>query len=207
MTLYIMRHGETDMNRLGRMQGQCPTSLNEEGRRQSREAGAFIREQGITFDRIYSSPLPRALETCEIVTGLSRDEFLTDPRILEMDYGPYDLRVIKELLPVMLSFFKDPEQTEAPEGVESGLALRKRVADFLRELEGSCTDENVLIVSHTIAIHSMVLVLLNKAWNESDRQYYPGNCEVFEVTGFGTGGGIRIRSLTRGDLTFPEQVE
>ena len=197
MKLYLMRHGETDLNKLGLMQGQCRTSLNERGREQSEEAADVIKREGLTFDRIYVSPLPRAIETCEIATGLPREQFIQDDRILEMGYGPYDQKSIKELLPDFLPFFNDPERVAPPEGVESGLEVRKRTASFLEDLAAEKPEGNILIVSHTIAIHEMVLVMLNREWHEMDK-CFPENCEIFEVTGFP--GKVTIRSLTRGQM-------
>lgn len=197
MKLYLMRHGETDLNKLGLMQGQCPTSLNDTGREQSEEAAGVIRREGLTFDRIYVSPLPRAIETCEIATGLTRDHFIQDERILEMGYGQYDQKSIKELLPEFLPFFNDPERAAPPDGVESGLEVRERVASFLGDLAEERPEGNILIVSHTIAIHEMVLVMLHREWHEMDK-CFPENCEIFEASGFP--GEVTIRSLTRGQM-------
>ena len=81
MKIYVIRHGETDYNVRRLFQGQINTDLNDTGRAQARAAAEKIRAMGLTFDRVYSSPLQRAVETVEIITGkdsrrpASRNEF------------------------------------------------------------------------------------------------------------------------------------
>ena len=69
MKIYVIRHGETDYNVRRLFQGQINTDLNDTGRAQARAAAEKIRAMGLTFDRVYSSPLQRAVETVEIITG------------------------------------------------------------------------------------------------------------------------------------------
>ena len=67
--IWLVRHGETGKNRMHTLQGSMDEPLSEIGRRQAREAAAEFRERGIFFDRVISSPLDRAIETAEIITG------------------------------------------------------------------------------------------------------------------------------------------
>ena len=90
MILYLMRHGETLLNREGRLQGQIDTELDAEGIAEAERAGAFVKAQGLVFDRVYSSHLSRAVDTAAFVSGWERDRIRIDDRILEMDYGPSD---------------------------------------------------------------------------------------------------------------------
>ena len=80
-----MRHGETDWNARHLFQGQVNTSLNEKGREQARKARERVRELGLSFDCVYSSPIDRAAQTIEIVTGLDRSQIHLDDRLKEMD--------------------------------------------------------------------------------------------------------------------------
>ena len=68
MKVYVMRHGETDWNARHLFQGQVNTSLNEKGREQARKARERVRELGLSFDCVYSSPIDRAAQTIEIVS-------------------------------------------------------------------------------------------------------------------------------------------
>lgn len=57
--LYLMRHGQTRFNLQGRIQGACDSPLTEEGKEQARAASRYFQEQGIEFDKIYSSTQER----------------------------------------------------------------------------------------------------------------------------------------------------
>lgn len=62
--IYFLRHGQTNNNKEGRMQGRVDIPLNEVGRAQARCAAQRLK--GIGFDAVYSSPLSRAVETAQL---------------------------------------------------------------------------------------------------------------------------------------------
>ena len=61
--IYFVRHGQTEWNKIGRMQGRIDIELNNEGKQQA----MIVREKlkGVKFDKVFSSPLKRAVETAE----------------------------------------------------------------------------------------------------------------------------------------------
>src|SRR3979490_818716 len=67
LRLYLARHGQTDWNRDGRLQGSADVALNETGRQQAVTLAARLRE--VRFDAVYSSELRRSRETAVIVHG------------------------------------------------------------------------------------------------------------------------------------------
>ena len=84
--LYLVRHGETEWNRLRRIQGLTDIPLNDTGREQARRTGMLLTRRPIA--RVYASPLGRARETAEIIArelGLSEPE-LRDA-LVERNYG------------------------------------------------------------------------------------------------------------------------
>ena len=87
MNVFVIRHGETDWNKEWRLQGRTQIRLNERGREQARETAAGLKKQGIIFDRVYSSPLLRAVETAEILSGFTLENIATDERIIELCFG------------------------------------------------------------------------------------------------------------------------
>ncbi|MBQ7720509.1 MAG: histidine phosphatase family protein, partial [Clostridia bacterium] len=87
MLIYIIRHGETDLNVKGVVQGWYDEPLNESGRFLAAETGKRMKE--IRFDGCFSSPLKRAAETAEIILRESGNDLpiTFDDRLKEMSFG------------------------------------------------------------------------------------------------------------------------
>jgi len=71
--LYLMRHGETLFNQLGKIQGACDSPLTNKGKKQAKQAATFFQENQIHFDHYYSSTQERACDTLEIITNSNHD--------------------------------------------------------------------------------------------------------------------------------------
>lgn len=92
MTIYIIRHGETDWNAQSRYQGQADVPMNAKGRAQARRNGETLRAllPEIAKADFVASPLLRARETMEIMRtamGLPPDAYSLDERLKEIHYG------------------------------------------------------------------------------------------------------------------------
>jgi probable phosphoglycerate mutase len=143
ITLYFVRHGETDWNALQRYQGRRDISLNAKGRDQARRNGRALADllgaQAAALDYV-ASPLLRARETMEILRGeigLARETYRIDQRLAEIDYGHWEGRFWAELP------HTDPEGFAArkadtwgwqPTGGESYRMLSQRVAGWLADV-------------------------------------------------------------------------
>ena len=95
-TVYYIRHGETDWNVGGRLQGRRDVPLNARGRTQAAHCGEVLRDLFVRDGRnpakldYVSSPLGRATETMELarpVLGLPAAGFRTEPRLAEIAFG------------------------------------------------------------------------------------------------------------------------
>ena len=86
MEIVLARHGETEWSRDGRHTGRTDIPLTDNGRRQARALGEALTEW--SFERVLSSPLERALDTCRLA-GLG-DAVETSDDLLEWDYGEYE---------------------------------------------------------------------------------------------------------------------
>lgn len=175
MKIYLIRHGQTAMNKTMALQGRSDLPLNEAGIRQAQEAGKKFSEMGIVFDRIYSSPLMRAIQTAEYVCG--QKNIIRDERLIEMDYGPYEGMDLHNPSEEVRRFFSDFVHQPAPEGMEQLADITARLGDFLEEIKTG-EEENVLISTHAIAMKGALEYLTP----ESDGSYWSkhlGNCEVY----------------------------
>ena len=106
-TLYYVRHGLTDWNAEGRLQGRLDIPLNDKGRQQAARCGEILREifaregRSPTHFDFVSSPLVRASETMDILRaglGLATGGYPTDPRLAEIAYGAWEGLTYKEIL-------------------------------------------------------------------------------------------------------------
>jgi probable phosphoglycerate mutase len=87
-TLLLVRHGETDWNADGRLQGQTDRPLSEYGRRQARQLADELADED--FEAIYASDLSRARETAEIVGERLGLPVALDPDLREKDWGTWE---------------------------------------------------------------------------------------------------------------------
>ncbi|MFN7011294.1 MAG: histidine phosphatase family protein [Allorhizobium sp.] len=103
MLIYLIRHGQTDWNAEGRLQGQKDIGLNETGRSQASENGRRLAEElgetAPSFDYV-ASPLGRTRETMErlrAAMGLEPKDYRTDSRLVELSFGDWEGSTIAEL--------------------------------------------------------------------------------------------------------------
>lgn len=174
MIIYLTRHGQTNLNKARLMQGLTDEPLNETGLAQARAMREKIGD--VHFDAVYASPLNRAVMTGAIIGGVDPSEVITDPRIIEADFGVYEKKKYFSLGPAMTLYWTLPEIFPAPKSVETTASLRERSSSFLRELEEK-NYGTVLIACHGGIMRALSGYLEDKknglAWRPK-----PHNCEV-----------------------------
>lgn len=146
----IVRHGETDANRTGLLQGQSNCPLNDNGRRQA--AAAAERLAGEHFDLAYSSDLVRAFETAGIVARAHAGLAVCPVKDLrEWFLGDMEDRPQKELLKLypeeMAAFRREACEVRIPGG-ESLTEFQARVSNFLTALADKNPGKRILLVTH-----------------------------------------------------------
>lgn len=157
-TFYFVRHGETEANKAGILQGQMDIPLSEKGRRQARAVSAALSP--VRLDAIYSSDLSRARETAEaIAEGRGIPVFL-DERLRELNMGAISGLTIQQSRERFPEFHKelerDPYGTRRPGGGESRLDVRARVESLLDEIYERHKDGAVAVVSHGGPINAVL---------------------------------------------------
>ena len=174
--IYIVRHGQTEKNKANVLQGRSDVPLNEVGIRQAEDVRDRFRSLGIQFDKVYTSPLIRAVQTAEIIAeGASS---MIEGRLIEMDYGPYEGMDLAQPAPEVMAFFQDFVHISTPEGMEALSAVVARLATFLEELREEAVLQNILLSTHAIAMKG-ALEYLTPASGGSYWSKYIGNCVVY----------------------------
>src|SRR5271156_3790836 len=145
-TIYYIRHGETQWNAEGRLQGVQDIPLNDLGRRQSAHAGnilgdLFARdgrdEKTLSF---VASPLIRARSTMELVRGklsLPTQGYTLDDRLREIAYGQWEGSTLPQMQvedPELFARRQTEKWTVAPPGGESYVQVQARVQDWYQSL-------------------------------------------------------------------------
>lgn len=178
-----VRHGETDWNRRGRMQGWAPVPLNETGREQARAAGAWLADE-YEFDRVVSSDLLRTERTTELLLESIGDLPVSfDSAFRERDLGVYQglsYADVERRFPAFGLGETAYEATEAvPEGGESFRDVETRV---LRGFEELLTADagTVLLVTHGGPLRILLGDAEGVDLTTALSTYSPDNCSVTE---------------------------
>lgn len=158
----LARHGETEWNATGRLQGNIAVALSEVGRRQAQA----LRERlaAASIEAAYSSDLPRAVETAEtILEGRSSLEGLRlCPDLRELSYGRWEGRRLDEVQasdPDGLAALLRAEPDFAPPDGESLRQLTQRVGAFA-DMARQSPAATLLIVGHSGPLRALILTLL-----------------------------------------------
>ncbi|MFI5170894.1 MAG: histidine phosphatase family protein [Chitinophagales bacterium] len=166
--LYIIRHGETDFNSRGIVQGRgIDSSINEKGRQQAQRF--FEQYKNIGFEKIYVSLLKRTEETIEpfrqLNIPLEKHEGL-DEISWGIHEGKSNGETFKEFYRIM-HLWQQGEVHVRIEGGECPIDVQKRQLNFLKHI-ASKEEKKILICSHGRAIRILLCTMLNKPLKEMD---------------------------------------
>jgi len=147
--MILIRHGETDWNKEGRIQGHMPTHLNEQGRREARLLAPRIADE--RPQNLYSSDLPRALETAQPIAEATGLEIVSSERLREAYFGLWEGKSFKEVQsgsPGEFANWVESDFHKAPPGGESAAELRERIIAFLADVAEKHANQTTVIVTH-----------------------------------------------------------
>ena len=141
--LYVTRHGETDWNVQGKVQGKADIVLNAKGIEQAKETMAMLKEE--SFDFIICSPLKRARKTAEIINSEKNIPIIFDERISERDFGEMEGMSKDDF---DFQAFWNYEKNVTYEKAENIRVFFNRIFLFLDEIKKKYKDKNILLVTH-----------------------------------------------------------
>ena len=174
---FLIRHGETDWNKKGRTQGHADVPLNEEGRRQAREAGKILKTKNI--DLIISSDLVRCRATAEIIAEATGAEIILDDQLRERHLGITQgmLRSDRNAMygDVLYSYEGKP-----PDG-ESFKELEERVWKSFGRHKKSHRHKNIVMVTHGGPVRMILKNLKKWDFEQTSQRKTVENAEIIEL--------------------------
>jgi len=204
-TVLLARHGETDWNRAGRVQGWAPTMLTDRGRDQARALGKWLTDE-YDVGRVVASDLRRTRETTaalrEAGDGLPEPTF--DRAWRERGFGVYQGFLVEEL------FERHPDHDPGasvsaldvtPEDAESIDGFCARVESAWADLRARAEGETVLLVTHGGVIKTLLAAVTERSRAATLTAHSPPNCSVTELRLDGADTDLIAEGVTawRGD--------
>ena len=170
MRLILVRHGETRLNKEGRIQGLSDAPLNSTGRAQA-SAIAEVLAEDLHFE-LYTSPVPRALQTARIIGDSLRLPLTPLKALEEADAGRLDGLTGQEMRIKHPEFAeqwaRDPSTARMPGG-ESLVQVQKRAWGAIEELAGRHPNDTVVAVSHNFTIQTVICRFLDVPLRNAQR--------------------------------------
>ncbi|MFA5052682.1 MAG: class I tRNA ligase family protein [Parcubacteria group bacterium] len=144
---FLMRHGEADSNVLDIVSSypeKAEIGLTKKGIKQVQDAAKLLKREKI--DLIISSPLKRTTETAKIIAEALAKKYSVDERLTEYNFGSLNGRGTEEFEALVGGHAG--KFSKAPEGGETIVEVRKRMIDFLNDLEESHKGKKILLIGH-----------------------------------------------------------
>lgn len=179
--LYIVRHGATDWNESGRIQGHLDIPLNDTGRAQAQRTGARLAGVGATA--LYSSDLLRAYETAQIIGQCLGLAVIQHPGLREINFGVWQglsSLEIRERDPEVYAARRANPYDVAPAGAETWRQFYARALQALCAILATTAAQRLIVVTHsgvcTVAgLHALGLGCTGQ------RSFASANCSIHTI--------------------------
>jgi probable phosphoglycerate mutase len=191
-TIAFVRHGQTDWNKEGRLQGGLDVPLNEEGKRQAHLLALRLAEE--RWDHLFSSDLRRAAVTADVIGKTIGLKVAFDARLRERRYGRLEGLTAQERIDRW-----GPDWSSLDHGIESDESIRQRGLDFIADVCSRHPDQRLLVVSHGSLIRHTLKALIA----EGDDGDPLENTSVTIIRNEGGRWQLLLRNCTR-HLHHPE---
>lgn len=182
MKLIFVRHGQTDWNVQGKIQGSYDSELNSTGINQAMKLSEKLLSLNYKFSKIYSSPQKRALKTAEILSKSSNVDYVLMKDLQEMNMGKWEglsWKEVEEKYPTEYKkWYLNRRYTKTPDG-ESYENMLERVLKSIDKIINENTHD-VVIVSHSAVIMCLQCYVTNTPFNEM-LKFKTKNANITEI--------------------------
>lgn len=148
-TICFVRHGETDWNVQGKLQGKTDIPLNNNGIAQAEESATFLMNE--SWDLVIASPLKRAKNTAEIINEKLNLPLILNDAFMERSFGDAEGMLLTERMAAYPNH--DYPNQEARESFEN------RLIKGMTEIANEYQDKRVLLVAHGAVINAILSVI------------------------------------------------
>ena len=181
--LYLIRHGETDLNRQGVLQGHIDCGLNKTGIEQAERVAKVLKD--VEFDGIISSPLKRAYKTASILIEGREQKIERMEELKEISFGIWEGMDYKEIIASYPSEWKEWENnwtSYAAKGGENFENFFGRVRIALEDILERYENKKIAIVSHDGVMKALTVTLLKMKYQGFWNFYFEhGKYSLYEV--------------------------
>lgn len=177
MKLFLCRHGETEGNENGVLQGHSSSKLTAKGLNQVEKLSEKLSEEEI--DAVYSSDLNRAVKTGEKIASEQGLKLETSKRLREVDRSEFEGLAFQKVVEKIQRSEKE-DHLWKPENGESLDETRQRSVKEIEKIRANHEGEKVVIVSHSGTIGAAILGLLNHSAKNSFK-IIQDNCAINEL--------------------------
>ena len=182
MKLIFIRHGQTDWNVQGKIQGSYDSELNATGIEQAMSLSEKLLNLNYKFSKIYSSPQKRALKTAEILSKSSNVDYISVKDLQEMNMGKWEGLSWKEVEEQYPNEYKEwylnRRYTKTPDG-EAYQDMLERVLKAIHKIINE-NNEDVVIVSHSAVIMCLQCYVTNTPFNDM-LKFKTKNANITEI--------------------------
>jgi probable phosphoglycerate mutase len=156
--MIIVRHGESEWNRIHRYQGQMDAPLSDLGLRQAEALGERLRNE--RFDAIFTSPLQRAALTARAIARFHPEvPYREEDGLLEIDHGAWQGKfaheIAEEFADGLREWREHPTRAQMPGG-ESFSNILKRTLDFREQVCKEYHEQTILVSTHDVVVKILV---------------------------------------------------
>lgn len=184
MRVLLARHGETDWNAAGRIQGASDVPLNDTGRAQARELAGRLMGLSSRLNAIYTSPLKRAAETAGIIGRALGIEPVREDALTELSFGDWEGCSWDEIgyrWPEQFAAYAADRKNYAPPNGESYARMLARAWPFIETLRRAPGEGAALCVCHSAVMRGVLATEQGLSVGESYKKIKLPNGALAEV--------------------------
>lgn len=182
LKIYLTRHGQDLDNEQGILNGHRDQPLSAIGRNQAKQLASFVRQSGIAFKAVYSSPLQRAYQTAlSVTTELEMPEPKVEPLLIERDFGVLSGQKVVDIPKLCFPNILETEKITyflKASGAESFPDLIIRAKELIKKIKDKHQDGNILLVGHGDFGKMIYAAYYDLPWESVLKSFHFGNSDL-----------------------------